>query len=257
MNFQTANLIILYYPAGAGGKFISNCLSLSKHAVSQNPHSSTVEIENGNGDYYQFIAGRTWPSYAEFLEGATHPEMDSIYQFNDYRKYCKLFNTVPYYDFKLQVVQATLPGKNNMHNWLRHEYGCIQFFGCDISAGRVITPSYVANAISNLDKKFFIVAHTENQLNAILSTFPNATVLKLVNYDTFANLAAQLKSVSKNIPTLPRSFSLEFDIDSAMFNSDKFLYSMEKLYADLGFDDYDRDRVLNFYNAYAQLHFSR
>ena len=52
INFNSSNPIIIQFPRFAGGKFISNCLSLSKHAVPQD--KTLAEYLLLRPDDYQF-----------------------------------------------------------------------------------------------------------------------------------------------------------------------------------------------------------
>ena len=52
INFNSDNPIIIQFPRFAGGKFISNCLSLSKHAVPQD--KKLAEYLLLHPDDYQF-----------------------------------------------------------------------------------------------------------------------------------------------------------------------------------------------------------
>jgi hypothetical protein len=47
---------------------------------------------------------------------------------------------------------------------------------------------------------------------------------------------------------------ITFDIDSAMFDRYKFLKAMENLYKQIGFDDFDSERIGDFWQQYIDLH---
>jgi hypothetical protein len=50
VNYQSTNPIIMSFPSFTGGKFISNCLSLSKYACPQDPEAAEYLLKNQN-DY--------------------------------------------------------------------------------------------------------------------------------------------------------------------------------------------------------------
>lgn len=278
MNFQTDNLIILYYPTGAGGKFISNCLSLSKHAVSQNPDAVAIELNAApalpqtlQSSYYA-NAGADWPDLSDFVFNRAVNilpnilcEIRSNAHFAEIQDLAMLCNS-DYYQFKKRVATMSLPLSSNISSWVKHEYGCYQLFGVDnneyLTKPNLITAdrySVITRLLSQGTSKFFIVAHKLDSLLGMKCRWPNAKILSLTNYTKFTALACQLKQLD-NVPALallPNTDAV-FNIDNAIFSENTFIKSMYDLYAALKFDDFDKIEVnmREFYREYAALHFT-
>lgn len=294
INFLTDKLIILYYPAFAGGKFLSNCLALSRYAVSQNPKTSEVDLEinditdiTGITEYflnlainqYESIAGSEWPSLERLMSGEIpmgHIQNEMEHQFPfvlaDIKRHYGYSKLLSYYDIKKNIVMQSLPHtKNAMHEWFSREFGCYQFFGqpntiyttLDQNQIELLKFNEVAVKASHSNKNFFLVAHERDGLMARLQAWPRATVLQLTNYKNFQKLAGPLKTktrrdFSRRAPTISESDIknriIEFDVDANYFHKDKFLLAVEVLYAQLGYDDFNPELVGNFYEEYARLH---
>lgn len=266
VDYKSPNPIIISFPSYAGGKFISNCLSLSKHTCPQDPEAAEYLLKNSDD-----------------------------------------------YDYRLQKVMSTLPPKVKMQNWRSYEFGDSQLYGLDfenwfnygLSNISAINP--ITQQLSTSSLKFFITDHSgPPRTNNLLKVWPNATVIRLINYRHFQDICVKLKTqyltedlngnyciekynmlkgddwpdwnqfdmvgcdirkiagVSPEIieeiqnfypwHSITKSVVL-FDIDSCIFNSTHFLNAMEKLYIELNFDDFNPDRILKFYQAYIELHY--
>jgi len=46
INFQTPNLIMAVYPGGAGGKFLLNCIGVSKQGLLQDYKLTVAQLGN-------------------------------------------------------------------------------------------------------------------------------------------------------------------------------------------------------------------
>jgi hypothetical protein len=322
MNFATKNLIILYYPTLAGGKFLSNCLSLSNHAVSQCPETSAIDLSISDVtqlvstevfqkialSQYNAIAGDNWPTLENFIAGR-YQVSDKIQHELEYQyqrilsKISKIYQpikNISYYEFKSRTVNMSLPAiQSSMQYWGDYEFGCWQFYGSEIDEfknqtvnmslpasqssmkyyyskindklhGRPVNSwkfNDVAVAASLSNKNFFIVAHNHNVLRTCLTYWPNARTLQLVNYEKFQSLAgkfkhphnynaqywpkrwAKIERLTEDFPNL-----INFNVDNNYFYRDNFLSSIERLYENLGYDDFNSELMGNFYDGYAKLH---
>ena len=160
INFDTDRLVIVAYPWGAGGKFLINCLGLSDNAVFQ--------------DF-----------------GYASQQLDGKYNRLD----------------KINYIQKKLSeAKNN--DWVDLDLGC-----CHLTA--VLNEDYLSMStddlrkhpgfhpvISNLSQRnseyFFMVAHSQDYLDAYLKVWPNAKIIILKNCEVIQNFreaASEYKSI--------------------------------------------------------------
>ena len=274
VNFQTDKLIIMKYPPYAGGKFISNCLALSKHAVVQNEFiadldyrfTENFEIENlvWQAEFerlYDFLSEYGWEEYCK-RNGRNPPIFPSefittqIKMKLEYMLSCAPFKD--YKDFKYKSVISTLPNHSKMKDWMYYEFGCHQFFGNMFMFDMTDCPPNILHTASNGNKNFFIVAHTHELANAYKGIWPNAKTVELVNYKNFQTLSISLKENHDRPKTigldLGHSVDATFDVDGSLSNATAFLSAMESLYDTFGYDDFDPKLVKNFYNSYIKLH---
>jgi hypothetical protein len=56
INYNSYNPIIIQFPRFAGGKFISNCLALSKHAVPQHSTMAKYLLDNSIFEKSKFLS---------------------------------------------------------------------------------------------------------------------------------------------------------------------------------------------------------
>ena len=54
INYNSHNPVIIQFPRFAGGKFISNCLALSKYAVPQDAATARYLLDNPTDYNYRF-----------------------------------------------------------------------------------------------------------------------------------------------------------------------------------------------------------
>ena len=293
INFNSDNLIIMWYPRFAGGKFIMNCLSLSQHCV-------PMDIETCN----------------------------------------HLLNFPDDYNYRLSKVIGTLPPKNDMHLWFNYEFNNAKFYDdpepstvnhdwnnhsshesenllfARFKKG-IIHNGGIDNRISNLiDKNIDFFAETRGNniehITRYISLWPNAKIIKLINFEKFQLLAADKKQtgniqhstshycgnecrekydsfkgkswpdweifvkndynidkvakyvkINNEIITEIKQFYpwhiisnpiFNVDVDETYFNKDKFFMQIQKLYDWLGYDDFNETLLLQYYTAYIDLH---
>lgn len=232
LNFSTNKLITFCYPPGAGGKFLMNCLALSRHAVFQD--QSLV--------------------YKEFYLENKHKEI--------------------FYNFKFASAMKSLPVKSELKNWMYYEYD-IDLFNWEASDSwhKKLTNNSVSNEVkilSNHNKNFFLVAHDVEKLKKIINYFPNTKILLIKNFLDFMLLCNTLKFS----PPMPRkgkiwwknygykefinsfsNYKIDYTVNyEYIFDEEKFLYQIENLYNQLGYDDFNKNMVTKFYRAYIELH---
>lgn len=153
INFQTSNIVIVCYPASAGGKFLINCLGLSNDAVFQDSKLAEKQLngEFSQEDKIQFLAAR-------LTDASTNC------RWTDLGLGCTELFGIPN--------QVTTD----------HYAETIQQSAAHLD---------VIDTLSNSDKKFFIVAHGLKMLDAHLGMWPNAKVIYFYNCQKFINFRAK------------------------------------------------------------------
>ena len=245
LNFNTDKIITVCYPPYAGGKFLINCLALSRHATFQCKYRVVRDLKCK----YRVV-----------------------------RDFNLDLNSISYYNSKLEMALESLPpDKQSMKKWRQYEFGCHQLFNW--AAGSFCTKELSNDTVNNIikllsirnDMNFFIVAHDLSSLDRIVNYFPNTKILMLTDFVDFMIKSTVLKNSESfnlenykldwndiNYSKYIDSFD-KYKIDYTMsyidiFEEDKFLDRVKILYDELGYDDFNRDLVQKFYQAYISLH---
>jgi len=234
-NLNTDKVIILFYPQFAGGKFLMNCLALSKNATFQNSEIARKDLE-----------------------------------LKDYK-----IDENFHYNFKLDAALKSLPpNKKECINWKNYEYGCIQFFNWNCSSSDYFDmendcKDEIKILSNRTDTNFFIVSHTTTGLQKILNYFKNAKIIMLTEFNHFLIKSANLKSNKsfdkgeyhiarweKQFDTINKKFNIDYIMSyKNIFNEDNFLDDLKNLYDELGYEDYNKELIRKFYRAYISLHY--
>lgn len=278
MNFLTDKIIIVYYPNLAGGKFLSNCIALSKNALPQSSIISLLDLNFYNKDKsqilehiekkYNLLAGVDWPKLNDFYIG-TYSVNAFIQQELDhpmvkflkwaYGK-CSDINQ-DYYSFKLESILKSLPPK--IEQWMLYEFGCFDFFGVSITEynkkntveqiKKLNFHKFVNDYIES-NKYFFLMCHNKDQLTSMKSVWPNSKLIQLHNFDKFRKMSLGKKQplIESDWEILPNQ--IQFDVDSNYLNKDNFLSSMSQLYNKLDIDDFNAENISIFYDKYINVH---
>jgi len=281
INFDASNLIIMWYPQFAGGKFIMNCLSLSRHCV---------PLDTKSCDYL-----------------LDHP--------TDYK-------------YRLDTVLRTLPPKGSMHNWLHYEFNTASFYKknmpgteAELAAFKRMHSGTIYNTgidqqihrLINKNINFFAESRGNgHHVRQYLAIWPNAKIVKLINFENFQSMAAvkkQRNSVEHsanyycgnecsekynllkgenwpdwgtfekndyNIDKVAKYVKLSdniieeikqyyhwhdisspifnIDVDTTYFDKDKFFTQIQDLYDWLGYEDFNETLLSQYYTAYIDLH---
>lgn len=225
-------MILLIYPKYVGGKFISNCLALSRHCVVQNATIAKMDLNCKHPEkYYQF-------KLASVLK--TLPEKSNLSKWADYEFGCTEL------------------------------YGIDEDFYKDSSITNIkdtIKSIEIFNTLQQHNKQSCLIAHDFRTLLKYLLIFPGARVVDFYNYREFRQLAASLKcgdvneqgyKLAETYHINDRQFyqldSFNIDVDDTFFSWHKFNTMMERLYRYLDFDDYQPELVKQFWEQYINLH---
>lgn len=213
--------IVFNYPAGAGGKMLQNCVALSRHCVIKHEASARWELE-----YNLPIDSR-------------------------------------YYEYKFRTIMQTLPPLNELHNWLRYEFGEQHLYGItaiDFNHRRPIANQNIYK-IAERNLWTTITTHNWGAVEHYHNYWPTLKHVCLINNTNFSKRWIGIKN--KNVipdtdwPVMgcsPPGQCFEFDIDSTMFDEDRFIIEMKKLYDYLGFEDFQTNLIRLYYQHYINLH---
>ena len=228
------NDIIMLYPAYAGGKFISNCLSLSKHCV-------------------------PWTNF-------------DLSKLDDYQ-------------YRLQVVNQSLPNADNMKKWLRYEFNepntdsefyieakqkGLSFFHMLHNADAFKTwKQKDLVALTNYEKfrqlayklkktnRKYVDINSEERYNTLKgANWPEYNLLQRTGFDTKKlELLEDAKQEIHNFYPLGSSEHIVHTFDmNTIFNKQYFLTELKCLYKKLGLEDFNAELSCIFYNNYAKIH---
>ena len=261
-----SNIIILMFPRFAGGKFISNCLSLSKKCYPQDITCAEYLLKSPEDYKFRFDSVmKTLPT--------TRKEM---------------INWITSYEFG----DAQLYGMETFNNWLSGVASPL-----DASVQRLIDSELYL---------FITVHGGDVAVRNLLKIWPNATIIKLINHNKFSNISKNLKSNNNvsleeyagnyckkkylelagmswpsweefemagyDIQKLNNYDSIQeeilsfynwknihnktllFDVDGSIFIKSKFLLAMSNLYEQLELPDFNPDLIEKFWQSYMSLH---
>ena len=214
-------VIIFNFPAGAGGKMLQNCVSLSRHCV-------LTKLE-----------------YA-------------LWQL----KYVGDFDP-NFYQQKLGWVLETLPTKDEMIHWVGYELGETLLYGINFLEFNKHIPVPNKEIYKLADKKLWstVTVHNFGAVEHYINYWPNIKYVSLINNKIFAKKSLFLKNPNlkfdndwENLGHTPSGIGFKFDIDNTIYDTNKFLDQVEKLYEYLEFDDFQRDLISAYYSKYIELH---
>jgi hypothetical protein len=247
INYNSHYPIIIQFPRFAGGKFISNCLALSKYAVPQDATTANYLMYHPDDYNYRFKqVTKTLP--------ATVAEMK---------------NWINNYEFGNRQQESLLEELSNS--------GLNFFFIAHQPSNTLKTLSLWKNAkvivLTNFRQFSNISCERKGNGETIEGVSGNYCVEKytLLKGDSWPAWdefnAAKFDAI--NIPNLPMpirdeisnfypantaAVTLGFDIDNSIFDKSKFLSAMETLYHQLTYDDFNSKLVGDFWQSYIDLH---
>jgi hypothetical protein len=214
-------VIIFNYPAGGGGKMLQNCVGLSRHCV-------LTKLE-----------------YA--LWQLTH-----VGDFDH-----------NFYQQKLMWVLATLPTKDEMIHWVGYELGETLLYGINFLEFNKHIPVPNKEIYKLADVKLWstVTVHNFGAVEHYINYWPTVKHVCLVNNEKFSKSNLPKKNTELNYDSdwatlgrTPSGLAFEFDVDNTIYNTNKFLDQVEKLYEYLEFDDFQPDLISAYHSKYIELH---
>jgi hypothetical protein len=237
----------MHFPAYSGGKFIGNCLSLSKHCI-VNDESSINHLVKNPTDYNYRLSTmiqklpnsvmdmKNWVSTYEFGE-----LLHSDYSTND------TVNKIIDNNLMFCVNAHSL---NNAEIILKswgdaHVISLINYYKFQDIAYELKGTRGIENSNEYVEKY--------NSLRG--NSWPSWKEFQSVGYNvTKLEHCYPTHILDEIVCYYPPVSSVVFDMDSCIFDLKLFIISMQKLYNELGFDDFNEKIITTYYNRYIELH---
>ena len=257
INYNSTNPVIIQFPRFAGGKFLSNCLSLSQCCVPQDRQLAEYLIDHPDNYEYRFNkllltlppADKmvNWINQFELgdnqLYGPAHiswrhglkntPVNDTTVKLsNSNLKFFIVCHSGP--DEILKILKVWPNARIIMLKNYREFYNIS-------STLKSNGPEPIENHAGNYHVEKYNLLKGDN--------WPSWEEFESDNYIS-TNLEIQ-EYYHWHLVTNP---VIPFDIDNSIFNKEQFLKAMAELYDVLGFDDYNQNLVGNFWQSYITLH---
>lgn len=267
MDISGRNFVLMMFPRYAGGKFITNCLSLSRHALPQEVHHARHLIDHPTDyDYRLAAVMSTLPS--------TVHDMDNWigqYEFGDQQLYGPAFlqwlngradRSDPFLADLIASGQRLFVTTHDGHRAVGSVLkvwpaaSIIKLINCD----RFRT---IAQALKGSKVDYDIDSHTgdycqKKYLELAGESWPSWQEFEQAGYDV-RHLPNYADHIQQEIQQFYDWTGIDnntwlFDVDGTFFDGDRFLSAMSDLYGQMGFDDFNYDLIGRFYQAYIRLH---
>ena len=250
INYDSYNPVIIQFPRFAGGKFISNCLALSKYAVPQDATTANYLLENPDDYNYRFNqVSKTLPgTVAEMRNWIAN------YEFGDYQQESSLAQLS---NSGLNFFLAAHQPNNTvglLALWKNAKVIILTNFRqfSNISCERKGNGETVEGVSGNYCVEKYTLLKG--------SSWPTWDEFNAAKFDVIniSNLPISIRDeISNFYPPNPDAATLGFDIDNSIFDKSKFLSAMEALYHQLTYDDFNRQLVGDFWQSYIDLHIDK
>lgn len=237
----------MQFPRFAGGKFISNCLALSKYAVPQDTRTARYLLNNPDDYNYRFnqVTKTLPPTNAEMKNWI------SKYEFGDRQQeplLAQLSNSNINFFLTSHQPRSTL---ELLALWKNAKLIVLTNFrqfsdiACKLKSN--------GETIESVSGNYCIEKY--NLLKG--NSWPTWDKLNVAKFDVnnISNLSMSTKDeISNFYPANTAAVTLGFDIDNSIFDKSKFLSAMETLYHQLTYDDFNSKLVGDFWQSYINLH---
>jgi len=155
---------------------------------------------------------------------------------------------------KLDYLIKSITG---ISTWNDFNLGCVQLFGIAIDAyDKILDPeiepriSPIIAKLQHTDLKFSIVAHTPYKCKLGVNKWPNARIVQFnYNKEFYNKFRPNQAWMDKQAPlNLPNDI-FYWDQRNTL-DLQNFLVQLKTLYDWLGFEDFDKNSITEFYNCY-------
>lgn len=266
MDNRGDSFVLMMFPRYAGGKFITNCLSLSRHALPQEARHAKYLIEHPTDYDYRLAAVMS-----------TLPSSDNMdqwigrYEFGDQQLYGSAFlhwlhgepnSADPFLQDLLQSGQKLFVTTHDGHRAV----GRVLSVWPEASIIKLINHDRfraIAQRLKGPLVDYDINQHTGDYCQAKYEqlaggSWPSWQQFEQAGYD-MRNLSGYPDSIVEEIQQFYDWRGIDndtwlLDVDGSFFELEKFLAAIKTLYNQLKFDDFNRDRIAKFWQAYMKLH---
>jgi len=260
MFLKNKNCTIVHYPSYAGGNFISNCLSLSKHYLIK--HKDTIDFLISNPTDYEYRL-----KYIISTLPKTKNEMSlwiSKYEFGCIQAYGNVTTKWHNGKFATNNTIAKIVNSNIKFPITTHDL-------VSVSNVLKVWPEATVITLVNYSKfqKLAAKAKGNAQLNFSNETSSKYNILRGDSWPSWSefqrngyninkclgnyNLAV-VNEINSFYPTTTFKKHVVFDIDSCIFDKDVFLSYVKQLYLRLQLDDFNKELIEEYYTRYITLH---
>lgn len=273
---QSDRLIVVSFPSFAGGKFLMNCLSLSRHCVPQSTQCAWHLIDHpADYDYRLQAVCSTLPPVSDMHEWRAKWEFgDTEFYQGSVSKHLTAWHhnqPTPVDGLLKKLIDADLCFFMTSHGgwsgtkpmlevWPNARIvlltNCFQFWSLAIrlkqpqpNGQRYQFGDYAGN---ECQEKYNILRGSD---------WPDWNLFESHNYD-IDNVAKHV-TINHRVRQEIKSYYgwhenannlFNFDVDNNYFDKPNFLKTMERLYDWMGFDDYNPTLIDQFYSRYISLH---
>ena len=259
------NFVILNFPRFAGGKFISNCLSLSRYCCPQDPAIARNLLSRPSDYNYRFssIIRTLPPDRSDMSRWIQHYEFGDVQLYGEAVTQWQHGISCPPTELVNQLLDSGLKLFLTSH-------------GGDLAVRNLLIPWPESTVVTLINHVEFSTISKKLKSTDTCSLDEYAGNYCKAKYESLAGEAwptwSEFESVGYDIDKLQthhlvadeiskiynwqgiNARSILFDVDAAMFDKHKFLESMQLLYEKLNLDDFDPELVGKFWQLYMTLH---
>ena len=220
MNFETANIVIVTYPAGAGGKFLLNCLGLSENFLLQDINLAIQQIQG------LLTTEKKFNLLQQRLRKITTT-------WNDLDLGCRELFGVDNIRYHRPVIKAQDIDSFNPELKTVIDSNC--YFGS------------VNHSAYTLKKQLDVwnnatVIRLINTNDFVYHWRPYQVIESNNEYNSFSDI---------ELPNVDIKKTIAWDCNN-YFDADQFVHSMQELYKKFGLSDFDPDAIKILYDDWQQ-----
>jgi len=255
---KTKNCIIIHFPAYAGGKFIGNCLSLSKYCMIPNRDSIDHLLEIPDDyDYRLQQVLNILPDHTQNMK-----DWVSDFEFDEIIMYGRVFSE--WQDGRKGQIDKeilNLTESDSMFFITAHSLSTV------VNLLKVWNDATVISLVNY--RKFQHVSYEKKGTRGIENANECIEKYSMLKGNSWP-VWKEFQQVGYNVKKLTGSYPIHilneieeyypsvsdtvFDMDSCIFDKNRFVKSMKQLYKDLGFDDFNKKLITSYWDRYIALH---
>jgi len=261
--FNSPNSVIINYQRFAGGKFIINCLTLSKYTSLLDYDSLDHIIDNPDDYEYRFdLISTSLPEKNQMMNWVECYELGEPYL--GFGNWWREGVNIQYEDKNLQKLLDSglkffmtshniYETKNLLNIWKNSEL----VYLINFEKFQNIAIGLKGGSLTDINGDDYC----RTKYNILKgSDWPD--------WDVFENHIYAVDDLKNEYPSfiideMKEFYKMDkiknkknkFNIDNSIFDEESFIISMKKLYQDLGFDDFNEELISKFWKKYTHLHF--